>query len=73
MLEDGSLLVIHNVNSITGEEKGDIFSGDGTFIGRVKNSHHGLRSMIFKNGFAYAIEKNADEEQEFVRYKMAWK
>jgi len=73
VMEDGAMIVVHDVNALTGNESGDIFDAKGQFIGRIKNSHRGLQAMVFKNGQAYTIELNEDDEQEFVRYTISWK
>jgi len=78
-MEDGHLLVVHDVNFATGQQMVDIFNADGTFKGRATMdswafyNRNGLTSMIFKNGFAYCMETDDLGDNRVVRYKYEFK
>ena len=63
-MEDGTLLVIHDIDLGTRENVADIFNPEGKFLGQVRMPDFALMShdsgtfqprMIFRNGFAYTI------------------
>ncbi|CAM2065586.1 hypothetical protein SCOR_09400 [Sulfidibacter corallicola] len=66
-LEDGTLLVIHDINVLDNHETFDIFDKAGAYLGSYKHSSQGLTRMVFRNGKAYTVE-NVDDENEMVRY-----
>lgn len=75
-MEDGMLLVIHEVHYIERRIQADIFSERGLHLGStslpyidVTNVWASPRRLLFRGGFAYAIETNESAECELVRYK----
>lgn len=78
-MEDGHLLVVHDVNFATGEQIVDIFNAKGEFQGQSTMdswafyNRNGLTSMIFKNGFAYCLETDDLGDNRVVRYKYEFK
>jgi len=73
------ILVIHDANEATGVQKADIFDKDGVFLGNVTMDHWAFLnpdskpSMVFKNGFAYCLETDKNDENRLVRYKYSFK
>jgi len=58
----------------TGEVTFDLFQNDGKFIGKAAFPGTGVYGLfglrvLFKNGFAYAMEKNEDGDNQVVRYR----
>lgn len=70
VMEDGSLLVITDYNRITRLSRADLFDTDGRFQGSFQHPNAGLQTMVFKNGYAYTIETDEDDEQTLVRYRI---
>ena len=74
-MEDGKILIVHDANEATGVQQADIYSKKGDFIGQVTMDNwafanrSGQTSMIFKNGFAYCLETDEEDENRIVRYK----
>lgn len=77
-MEDGSLLAIHKYDVKSGRSEADIYDPAGKYIGvttlpPIKVNFFGSvfgnnTKMVFKNGYAYAIE-DVDAEANLVRYK----
>lgn len=72
-------LVIHDANETNGVQKADIFDKDGIFLGSVTMDQWAFvnpdskPSMIFKNGFAYTLETDNNDENRLVRYRYSFK
>lgn len=62
------VLVVHDINQATLDGVADIYTNEGKFIGSFEHARNGLANMIFRDGKAYALEQNADEELIMVRY-----
>lgn len=69
LMGDGTLLVLHNPSLVNDSVQVDMFSPEGTYIGHFNHSLYGMSHMSFKNGFAYAIEQDENDENYLVRYK----
>jgi len=69
VMDTGHILVLHDANLPEGWAKVDIFDAEGQYVGQFTHSFPGAGRMTFKNGKAYALELNEDEENEAVRYK----
>lgn len=69
LMEDGALLVIHDNSALTSKATADIFSKEGKFLGSFSLGGNALPRMSFKNGYAYTIETNGEDDNEVVRYK----
>ena len=81
VLEDGHLLVIHDVNLISGESTADIFSPKGIYIGQIKRPNYAflrrqdglfMSRMVFKGGFAYTVETDEMGDNRAKRYRLEW-
>jgi len=77
-MEDGTLLVVHDIDFTTGENTADIFSAKGDCLGEVKMANYAFATitasgyaprMSFRNGFAYTIETDNAGDQSVVRYR----
>ncbi len=72
--EDGSLLVVTELDMVTGTQKVDWFSPDGKWLAKSElNNWAFLNSakqsrMVFRNGFAYCLTTDANEVNRVVRY-----
>lgn len=62
------LLVIHARNFSTLVVSADIFDQQGKYRGSFSMPGNSLQFMVFKKGYAYAVE-TVDDELELVRYK----
>jgi hypothetical protein len=69
VLDDQTILVIHDANLVTGMASMDIFNKNGRFLGSVDHDFFGINRMVFKNGYGYTIETNDEEENELIRYR----
>jgi len=70
-MEDGTLIVIHDLSYSTQSAVGDIFNGDGKYVGSFSHGGKGMSRMKFKNGFAYTVETDDMGDNTVVRYKVA--
>ena len=70
VMEDGKVLVIHTTSLTARESSADLFSKEGKYLGSYTHKNMGLLRMVFKNGYAYTMETDADENNTFVRYKV---
>ncbi|PIE90768.1 MAG: hypothetical protein CR997_03850 [Acidobacteria bacterium] len=68
-LENGYLLVLHEVDMVKDIAKVDIFNPAGVYVGSCEHGFNSLTKMVFKNGYAYTIE-NRDDDNTLVRYKI---
>jgi len=72
-LEDGSLLVVHDVDLLDKYVLIDIFDKNGTYLGNYKHHIDGFLDMAFvakfKNGCMYRVVPTEDDENELVRYR----
>ncbi len=68
-MEDSQLLVIHNADARTGVATAHLFDRSGKFVGAFDQPHKALNTIVFKNGFAYAIEE-VDGDRHLVRYQI---
>lgn len=62
-------IVIGDTNHVTGNSRGDLFNDQGHYLGSFQHETRGLKNMIFKNGYAYTIGRNQDDENVAIRYK----
>lgn len=75
IMEDGHILVVHDVDLGDNMLKLDIFDQKGKYVGNadlplsVTNVMAGAFNAVFRNGHMYRIEENEDGENELVRYK----
>ena len=75
LMEDGAFLVVHDVNAATNEQTADIFNPDGKYVGQVSMPNAvflgpaGNPRMIFKNGFAYTVQTDENDENRVIRYR----
>ena len=81
VMEDGTLLVVHEVDLVSRKNRADIFSAQGVYRGWVSMNNHALvkpigggylPAMVFRNGKAYTMEVNDDGDMQVVRYGYAW-
>lgn len=78
-LEDGKILVVHDVNPTNGVQLADIFDEKGSYMGQVTMdqwafvTRQSRNAMTFKNGFAYTLESDEEDENRIVRYKYTFK
>jgi len=72
MIDDETLMVIHEHNLVSGMGRGDLFTTDGIFRGSFTADNAALPSMIFVGDKAYAIETR-DDLQSLVRYRFTLK
>ncbi len=82
-LEDGRLIVLHNFNPLTRSSVADLFDNGGLFLGSfplpkphviVGGSFLGEPvKMTFKNGLAYVLQRNQDDEFQVVRFSYTTK
>ncbi len=70
VMEDGRLLVITDYNRLTRLSTADLFDTDGRFCGSFQHPNAGLQTIVFKNGYAYTIETDEDDENTLVRYRI---
>lgn len=79
-MEDGSFIVVHDINLSTRENLGDIFSPAGEYLGQTRLSNYAMMShdyglfetrMIFRNGFAYTITTDEEGDLRAARYRYA--
>ena len=80
--EEGHLLVIHDLDTVNGRQVAHIFNKEGRFTGQVSLDNWAFLSpfsvsasihlpkMVFKNGYAYTIETDENEDQFAVRYRL---
>lgn len=74
-MEDGGLLVMHNVNAATRTQTADIFDKEGKFLGQVTLpdnqflTNSGLPRMVFRNGFAYTMATDEYDDNRVIRYR----
>jgi hypothetical protein len=62
------VLIVHENNIDTGIGQADIFTHEGKFVGSFTHPRHGLRNMLFRDGKAYVLEQDENEELLMVRY-----
>lgn len=74
VMDDKYVLAIHNLDALKNLGYVDIFdTNSGKFVGQFTYKLRGLGSlmrMTFKNGNAYTVENNEDDEAELVRYRV---
>ena len=77
VMEDGTLLVVHDVNLVTRIHSADVFSPQGKYLGKVSFPDHALLApsfggylprMIFRNGYAYTVQTDEMGDNRVVRY-----
>lgn len=68
--DDGRITVIHELSFSGNYAEIDFFSTDGQYLGAYRHPNVGAFNMTFKDGYAYVIETNADDDQELARYKV---
>lgn len=73
-MPDGSFMVLHRVDLGTGKFSADLFDGKGKCVGRVDAPGGGIYDLfgtrlMFKNNFAYAMEKSEEGDNQLVRYR----
>jgi len=76
-MEDGRLMVIHDVDYVTRKNVADIFSAEGVYLGQTLFNDSALLGqednfetrMTFKNGFAYSAITDEDGDNRAVRYR----
>ncbi len=68
-------LVVHDLNTVTGEQTADIFNEKGRFLGQVSTSRWSLLNqkaaarMVFTKTHAYTIETDEEGDNRVVRFK----
>lgn len=72
-MENAQFAVVRQTNLSQGTFSADMFDPNGSCIGRFSFPGRGLVDLIrvrvmFKNGFAYAMERNEDGDNQLVRY-----
>lgn len=81
-IEDKGVLVVRDTDPVTRSNPADVFDGNGKFLCSKAFPNHGLFTfttnnpsprMIFRDGFAYTIETNEDDENTAVRYRYSLK
>jgi len=74
--EEGHLLVVLDEPDEERAQNADLFSPAGAYLGRLRNAHMGFLGpddqvrMLFKSGFAYTIETDAEGNNSVVRYRL---
>ncbi len=77
VMENGTLLVVHDASPATGKNLADIFSPEGEYLGRFTLNNHAMVAfsagglipkMTFKNGFAYTAETDEEGDNRVLRY-----
>ncbi len=68
-MDDGHVLVLHDGNFATNTYRVDIFTAKGQYKGQFTHNLLGAARMTFKNGRAYTLEANQDDENVLVRYR----
>lgn len=73
---DDHLLVVYDVNLISGLQKAHVFSPEGTYLGDTEVGGHGFYDsilgnvrMTFRGDKAYTIHMNEDGDIQVVRYR----
>lgn len=66
------VIVIHDQDLVHNRSRGDIFDEHGEYLGELVHEAWGLRNMVFRNGHAYTIERNGEEDNQLVRYKVSF-
>ncbi len=66
------VIAIHDQDLAQNLSRGDIFDESGTYLGELVHESWGLRNMIFRNGNAYTIERNGEEDNQLVRYRVSF-
>lgn len=69
--------VMRDLDPETGAVSGEIFNQQGNYLGNFELTEPGIfrfegLRLIFKNGYAYAMVKTKDDENQVVRYKYHW-
>ncbi len=81
-IEDKGVLVVRDTNLVTRVNNADIFDTNGKFLCSAKVKDHGLYTftesnpsarMVFKDGYAYTILTDEDDENTAVRYRYTLK
>lgn len=72
-MEDGQFLTVDQTSFRTGKVSGHIFDKEGKCVGSYQFPGQGVYDLFgtrisFKNGFAYAMERNEDGDNVMVRY-----
>lgn len=68
--DSGHILVLTGENFTADTVKVDIFTaGDGKYRGTIDAGLEEMESMVFRNGMAYSLVRNADDANELVRYR----
>lgn len=73
LIDDETLLVIHGADPATRENIGDLFDTEGRYHGSFAMKDNALMSMVFRDGHAYTIETDAEDNNSVVRYRMTLK
>jgi hypothetical protein len=77
-MEDGTLLVVHNVDLITRDHLVDVFTPEGDYRGQITFPDHAvlapvlggfLPRMTFRNGYAYTFQTDEIGDNRVVRYR----
>ena len=77
-MEKGKLMVVHDIDMATGNNRGDLYDAKGAYLGHVTLPDHAMvvhfsglfyPRMVFRNGFAYTVATNADGDNQAVRYR----
>ncbi|MDJ0838147.1 MAG: 6-bladed beta-propeller [Acidobacteriota bacterium] len=81
-MDDGHILVVHDVNLATRETRADIFSAAGRYMGQVTMGDFALARtgdglflprMVFSNGAAYTVMTDEEGSHSVVRFRYHWK
>jgi len=77
-MEEGKFFVVTRVDMRNGHVSGDFFDRQGVYMGKMDIPGQGLFELntpmnasirlMFKNGYAYAMQRNEDGDNEMVRY-----
>ena len=70
--DNGTIIVLHNVDLLKNIYTGDLFSKEGKYLGQFTHQLRGLtsaQSMLFKDGKMYRVEVGDNDETEIVRYR----
>ncbi|CAM2068697.1 6-bladed beta-propeller [Sulfidibacter corallicola] len=69
LMEDGTLIVIHEVNPQTRLNRGDLFDREGRYRGSFTIGDDALTTMVFRGRHAYAVETHEDGSNSLVRFR----
>lgn len=77
-MENGGLLVVHDIDLTTGSQMGHVFDGEGRYTGDLRMERQSMIDaseevrLVFRKDHAYTLETQEGGFLNLVRYRVSW-